>query len=186
MLIERLCSWYLLMVIDLSVHERQINTQYGYIIFGFFIQIFKVAADILFLMGAHHVVWSQISSNMAGALRWRKFADFVILLLIIMALYWLGSQFAFEVFWLQVADPDQIQFLLDRWHDFETAFAVLYWFLASAIMFISAVYLDNVLDQIRAFAIVVISAFRSNNTPRQPLGGVSRVCRSVPSITGYT
>ncbi|OCK81696.1 hypothetical protein K432DRAFT_403557 [Lepidopterella palustris CBS 459.81] len=142
-----LLAWYLLTLIDLFLHEARLNATYGYILFYFFIACLKFAADFLILAGTHRVTSGLLFYQIKKAKIWHLVGEFIIIVLMITALYYLGSLLADEILWLQVADSDAIQSVNTRKNKLEAAFVILQFFLTlmtlAATMLSAWIYLDD-------------------------------------------
>ncbi|KAH8676465.1 hypothetical protein BGZ60DRAFT_428982 [Tricladium varicosporioides] len=103
-----LLLWYILNTIDLFLHESRTKVTYIYIIYYFFLACLKLPADILILAGSHRIISGQIyihhRTRTPRPVIWLLAGEFLVIVLIILALYYAGSLFAYEVLWLQVAD----------------------------------------------------------------------------------
>lgn len=119
---------------DLFLHEGRLYAAYGYILLYFFITVTKFAADILVLTGTLRVLSCLISQRLDRPLLWIKIGEFQIIILLITALYHLGSYFANEVLWLNVADPDVINDVSSKKDRFEAAFFIIQWLLTLAML----------------------------------------------------
>ena len=138
---------YLLEIIDLFLHEAQIYTTYSYVITDFVFAIPRYIGDVAFLVGLHHVVWSEFAQVITPyPLTWRLSVDGTIMIVVLMAVYAIGSLLANEVYWLQVADYDQIQLLYNRKNSFDTAYVAFQWLLTLAIVVVSMFYSYGVSD----------------------------------------
>jgi len=132
-------SWYILTLIDLFLHENRLKTTYGYILLEWFIAIFKVAADVSIVTGAVRVISGQLFYLVKKAKAWLLVGEFFIIMLMVTALYYLGSLLADEVLWLQVADPDVVGGVTARKNKFETAF-VMFQFLLTLMALVEAAW----------------------------------------------
>lgn len=122
-------TWYLLLLADLFVHEAQVRVAYGYLLFEIFPAMVKFMSEVLLLAGAHRVTSSLLSNrkphfaNLGG--------EFLIVVLILMALYSFGSLVVNIVLWLQVADPGTIDAIFWRRSRLNTAFCVIQFLLTT-------------------------------------------------------
>jgi hypothetical protein len=96
-------------------------------LFYWLIVLAKFAADILMLAGAFRLLSCLISPKLGRLLTWIHTGEFLIIVLIIMALYHLGSYLANEVLWLNIADPVIIIDVSSRKDEFEAAFFIIQW-----------------------------------------------------------
>ncbi|KAH9222481.1 hypothetical protein DL95DRAFT_454491 [Leptodontidium sp. 2 PMI_412] len=126
--------WSILTIIDIFLRETQTSVKYGYILFGFFIEGIKVGSDILMITGAHRVLTAQVyqchKTQRLKARVWLYTGEFFILLIQIMALYYLGSLFAHEVLWLGIANTSAVDAVAGRQDSLQSAFFALQWILA--------------------------------------------------------
>jgi hypothetical protein len=122
--------WYILNIVDLFLHEAELKTGYGYIIYDFFLSSASYATDILILAGTHQLISNQLNSQPTHQLRknartWYLTGRLIVLVQIILALYFLGSLFANEALWLQIADSSVIDGVASRKNTFEAAFFII-------------------------------------------------------------
>lgn len=106
-----------------------------------FINLCKFTADVFLLAGIHRVTTCLISQRLEKPLKWIYIGEFLIIMIVITALYYIGSYFADEVLWLNVADPDIIDDVSSRKDKFEAAFFILQWVLTLFIFIIITVAL---------------------------------------------
>lgn len=121
--------WYVLTIVDLFLHESQLTAAYGYILIYFFISWTKFYADVLILAGTLQVFSCLISQRLEKPLIWVRIGEFLVIILWITALYYLGSYFANEFLWLNIADPDIIDDISSRMNKFEEAFFIVQYLL---------------------------------------------------------
>jgi hypothetical protein len=95
----------------------------------FFITSAKFAADILILTGTLRVISCLVSQRAEKPLLLIHIGEFHIIILLITALYHLGSYFANEILWLNIADQDIISDVASRKDRFEAAFFIIQWLL---------------------------------------------------------
>jgi hypothetical protein len=122
--------WFILDIVDLFLHEAKLRTGYGYILYEFIVSSARYATDIFMLAGAHQLMSDQLKTHPSNQLRkrataWRTTGKLIVLIQITLALYFLGSLFADEALWLQVADPNVISGIVSRKDKFEAAFFII-------------------------------------------------------------
>jgi len=128
-----LLVWYILNIIDLFLHEGQITTAYGYILFYFPILFSRFTADILLLFGTQILISYQLAFQLRKQIRALRLAgSFVLLVLCTIALYYIFSTLAVEVLWLQMADPAIISGVASRQNQFEVSFFIVQFLLMLA------------------------------------------------------
>ncbi|KAG4436979.1 hypothetical protein IFR05_007549 [Cadophora sp. M221] len=129
-----LLLWYILTIIDIFLRETQTSVKYGYILFGVFIEGLKVGSDILMIIGAHRVLTAQVYQchkiQRPKARVWLYTGEFFILLIEIMALYYLGSLLAHEVLWLGIANTSAVDAVTGRQDSLQSAFFAFQWILS--------------------------------------------------------
>ena len=122
--------WFILNIVDLFLHEAKLKTGYGYILYQFFLSSARYATDIFMLAGTHQLISNQLNIQPSNQLRkkawiWYLTGKFIVLVQVILALYFLGSLFADEALWLQIADPSVIEGVVSRKDKFEAAFFII-------------------------------------------------------------
>ena len=102
-----------------------LHAAYGYILLYFFIAVLRYTADILLLGGAHRIISCRLYIQLNKPLSWILVGEIQILILVLLALYYVGSYVANEVLWLNVADPEIVDDLSNRKDKFEAAFFII-------------------------------------------------------------
>jgi hypothetical protein len=97
------------------------------LIFDWFLAVSKFASDISILAGAHWVISRQLFGRVKRPKVWLLAGDFLVLVLAVMALFYLGSLLANQILWLEVGDPDTISVVVVHRNQFEAAFAIIQW-----------------------------------------------------------
>jgi hypothetical protein len=124
-----LLLWYILNTIDLFLHESQISAKYSYILYYFFLACLKFPADILILAGSQRIISGQLyihhPKRTPKPVIWLLTGEFLVIILMILALYYIGSLLTYEVLWLQVADASVVLSVGTRRNKMETAFFVI-------------------------------------------------------------
>jgi hypothetical protein len=138
-LTEAFLRWYIFTIVDIFFHETSLRAAYGYIMLYFVITLEKLAADILILTGTLRIFSCLLFRRLRTPLPWIHIGEFLIILLVITALYDLGSYFAHQVLWINIADDDIIADVSSRKDKFEAAFFILQWLLTLS-MFIAVTY----------------------------------------------
>lgn len=86
------------------------------------------------ITGAHRVLTAQVyqchKTQRLKARVWLYTGEFFILLIQIIALYYLGSLFAHEVLWLGIANTSAVDAVAGRQDSLQSAFFALQWILA--------------------------------------------------------
>jgi len=132
--------WYIFNIIDQFLHESQIKTAYGYILFYFPIAVSRFTADIFLLVGTQILISYQLAFQLRIKIRvWRLAGIFVLLVLCTIALYYLFSLLAVEVLWLQMADPDIIRGVATRQNQFEASFFIIQFLVTLTMVTLTAV-----------------------------------------------
>jgi hypothetical protein len=117
-------------IVDLFLHEAKLKTEYSFILYEFFPWCARYAADIFVLAGTHQLISEQLTNQPSYQLSkkaqvWRLAGELIVLVQVILALYFLGSLFADEALWLQIADPSVIDGVSSRKDKFEAVFFVI-------------------------------------------------------------
>jgi hypothetical protein len=112
-------------VIDLFLHEGHIKAPYGFLLYSWFLAILKFAADISLLAGTHWVVSRHLFDRVQRAKAWLLAGDFLILTLLVMALYYLCSLLASQILWLLVGDLDTLNEVSGHRNDFQAAYSAI-------------------------------------------------------------
>lgn len=121
-----LSRWYFFNILDLILHECQITTAYGYILFYLPLIFSRFTADILLLFGTQILISYQLAFQLRNQIRaWRLAGYFILCVLCTIALYYLFSLLAVEVLWLQMADPAIISGVASRRNQFEASFFIV-------------------------------------------------------------
>jgi len=122
-------SWYMVVIVDLFLHETQLKTGYGYILLAFFLACFKFTSDILLVSASHRIVSTQLYDcyqiKRYQAKLWLMLGELLVILLIIASLYYLGSLLSNEILWLEVANADIVSDIVTRKSRFQLAFFVV-------------------------------------------------------------
>ena len=126
-------------IVDLFLHEAKLKTGYGYILYEFFLSSARYATDIFILAGTHQLISDQLNIQPNNQLRkkawiWYLTGKFIVMVQVILALYFLGSLFADEALWLQIADPSVIDGVASRKDKFEAAFFIIQFLLTLAML----------------------------------------------------
>jgi hypothetical protein len=129
-------------IVDRFLHEAKLKTEYSYILYEFFLESARYATDIFILAGTHQLISEQLTNQPSNQLSkkariWHLMGELIVLVQIILALYFLGSLFANEALWLQIADPRVIDGVSSRKDKFEVAFFIIQ-FLLTLAMFTGA------------------------------------------------
>jgi hypothetical protein len=122
-------------IVDLFLHEAKLRTGYGYILYEVLLSCARYGADIFILAGTHQLISEEMTNQPSSQLRkkarsWQQIGDFIVLVQVILALYFLGSLLAEEVLWLQIADPSIIDGVASRKENFEVTFFIIQFLLA--------------------------------------------------------
>lgn len=138
MLSRNLVRWYTITIIDLFLHETQLRTTYGYILLSFFLQAIILISNILFISTVHRLVSIQFYDH-DKLKRWQVKSFFLsgelfVLVLKIMALYYLGSLLANQILWLGISNTNTIEGVMTRRDSFEKAFFALQFVLGFVIL----------------------------------------------------
>lgn len=124
-----LLLWYILNTIDLFLHESQVTAKYSYILYYFFLACLKFPADILILAGFQRIIFGQLyihhPKRTPKPAIWLLTGEFLVIVLMILALYYIGSFLTYEVLWLQVADASVVLSVGAKRNKMETAFFVI-------------------------------------------------------------
>jgi hypothetical protein len=136
--------WFISNIVDLFLHEAKLKTGYGYILYEFFLSSARYATDIFILAGTHQLISDQLNIQPNNQLRkkawiWYLTGRLIVLVQIILALYFLGSLFADEALWLQIADPSVIEGVASRKDKFEAAFFIIQFLLTLTMLAGSAI-----------------------------------------------
>lgn len=91
------------------------------------------------LAGTHQLISNQLNIQPSNRLRkkawiWYLTGKFIVLVQLILALYFLGSLFADEALWLQIADPSVIEGVVSRKDKFEAAFFIIQFLLTLTLL----------------------------------------------------
>ncbi|KAF2192228.1 hypothetical protein K469DRAFT_307483 [Zopfia rhizophila CBS 207.26] len=124
-------AWYIFTLLDLFLHESRLKATYGYILFYFFLAAIKLSADVSLLSGVVRITIQQIYHKIRNAKVCLLVSELFIILLMILALYYIGSFLADEVVWLQVVEPVIAAAITNQENKLETAFVVFQWLLSS-------------------------------------------------------
>lgn len=114
---------------DLFLHDTRLKVAYGYILVDFFLACLKAASNILILAAAHRIVSGQLfecvqmmQRKQLKAKIWLFMGEFLIITLMIMALYYVGSLLSYEALWLGIADTDTVEEMEGRRNNLQSAF----------------------------------------------------------------
>lgn len=126
------CSWYIITIIDLFLHESQLLVPYNYFLIDSVLTALKFMAETFLVWNTFHLVALQLYKHMKvhyakGAL---LFGETLVVILMIMAIYSTGSMIGGQIVWLSIADSDLINSLIYPQARFEAAFFVIQWLIA--------------------------------------------------------
>lgn len=102
--IVTLLLWYFLTVVDLFIHEARISVVYNYFFIDVAITALKFCAEGSLMATAYRIVVLHLLQQSRRAKVALIFGEFLILSLVVTALYSLGSLVARQIVWLQLAD----------------------------------------------------------------------------------
>jgi hypothetical protein len=123
------------------LHEARLKAPYGFVLYDWFNEVFRVAANVLIPAGAHSVVSRILDWRWPNAKWWGFAGDFIVLVAQVMAFYYLGSLLADQVLWLQIAEVSTAETVSRRKNQFDATFSILLWILALFVLVEAAVAL---------------------------------------------
>lgn len=122
--------WYTLVIIDLFLHEARISSPFNYYFIAVPITLVKFCAEGLLVANAYRIVVLHLLQQSRKAKIALLVGEVLVLVLIVTALYSVGSLVACQIVWLQLADASTRNSFARPQVRFEAAFYIIQFFLS--------------------------------------------------------